>query len=158
MSHNIRCEMAMSPPEKCQCKCGGKFHGIHAQDLAPGARFMNKAAGGELGRIIQSLNRKQLTMKCGIQTKALFIGLSDPNGIPDRTGKKWAVYTKCRHFVDGKCTRLNVTPDNTAKCSPSCVIVPTSSGVAEINYLSLVETKNRLLSVNQEGVGVRKPR
>jgi hypothetical protein len=118
---------------------------------------MSKTAGGKLGKIIQSLNRKQLTMKCGIQTKALFIGLPDPNGIPDKTGKKWVMYTKCRYFVDGKCTRLNATPDNTAKCSPSCVIVLTSSGVAEINHLSLMETKNRLLSVSQEGVGVRKP-
>jgi hypothetical protein len=141
MSHNIRCETAMSPPEKCQCRCGGKYHGIHARNLPPGARFMNRAAGGELGRIIQILNGKQLAMICGIQIRmVLFVGIPNENGIPDRTGKKWAVYSKCRYLVDGKCTKLNTTPHNTAECKP-VIIVPTSVGITEIDHLSLMEIK-----------------
>jgi hypothetical protein len=141
MNHNIRCETAMSPPERCQCRCGGKFHGIHARGLPPKAHFISKTAGGQLGRIIEILNGKQLVMICGIQIKmVLFIGVPNANGVPDRTGKKWAVYTKCRYLVDGKCTKLNITPENMAECKP-CVIVPTISGVAEIDHLSLMEIK-----------------
>ncbi|MBU6996590.1 MAG: hypothetical protein HXS41_06340 [Theionarchaea archaeon] len=139
MGHNIRCEMAKSPPEKCRCECNGKYHGIHARPLPSRARFVDKKMGGTLGKTIQVLNRKQLVMACGIQMKmVIFIGVPDESGVADRTGKKWAVRTKCRYLVDGKCTHPDVTSESTAECEPT-IVVPDPSGIMNIDHLSIVE-------------------
>ncbi|MBU7014666.1 MAG: hypothetical protein HXS52_05970 [Theionarchaea archaeon] len=139
MSHNIRCETAQSQPEECECRCNGEYHGIHRRDLPERAQFVNRKMGGGLGRIIQTLNRRKLVMACGIQIEmVLFIGIEDEEGILDGAGRKWAVYSKCRYLVEGKCRKLGKTPRNTAECKP-VIVAPTSSGIAQIDRLSLVE-------------------
>lgn len=99
MKHSSRCEQA-NPKSKCQCRCGGRFHGIaHGKDdYNMLIRTINENMGGEIENEMKLLKGKKFKCTCGKQTIInSFLGYPHEGGIEADDKEKWWVFFKCPH-------------------------------------------------------------
>ncbi|KYK34242.1 MAG: hypothetical protein AYK19_12485 [Theionarchaea archaeon DG-70-1] len=108
MTHNSRCANAKGP--KCECSCGGKWHGTGVTLPLPPpyfgtpslwipstkSRYLCIPMGGTVAQMIRQFLGEKFTCTCGHTIKIKeFIGYPDKYGYPDGSGHTWEIYIIC---------------------------------------------------------------